>query len=180
MTAMPCYCTMTVGGRPAARIEKPAAAGAIICRASSPILCTGRHLADPSKPEREVLGHLSRFALAHAIPVITVPQCLRSLSAAGISDCKVLSLMEAGQRLVDPGWTTAPGRAPPDLALFAGVPRMTADLLFSGLRAGAAHRLRTISLDRFYQPYATLSFPDLSPGDWVKSITAVTGRADTK
>jgi CO dehydrogenase/acetyl-CoA synthase epsilon subunit len=52
-------------------------------------------------------------------------------------------------------------------------------ILLSGLKH-FSENLKTISIDRFYQPQAFWSFPNMSIQDWHASINAITLKLEAK
>ncbi len=63
--------------------------------------------------------------------------------------------MEAADRLRDPEWKGCDGMSPYDLILIAGITYSFCWTILSGIR-NSAPGLKTIILDRKYQPHASL------------------------
>ena len=80
--------------------------------------------------------------------------------------------MDIGSRLADPSWQGLDGKGAYDLVLFLGLPYYMAFVILSGLKH-FGHGLKTISLDRYYNPHASWSFPNLSVKAWGESCEAV-------
>jgi acetyl-CoA decarbonylase/synthase complex subunit epsilon len=80
-----------------------------------------------------------------------------------------MSAMEIGSRLNDPEWKGLDGKGPYDLALFMGLPYYMEFVILAGLKHFSTN-LKTVSLDRFYNPHASWSFPNLSVKDWSESL----------
>jgi len=69
--------------------------------------------------------------------------------------------MEIVDRLCDPEWKGLDGKGQYDLVLIAGLPYSLCWVLLSGLRHGVP-ALKTITLDRVYQPNASWSFGNMT------------------
>ena len=80
--------------------------------------------------------------------------------------------MDIGNRLQDPLWRGLDGHGPYDLALFMGLPYYMEFVILSGLKH-FSNNLKTISLNRFYNPHATWSFPNLNVKDWNESFEKI-------
>jgi acetyl-CoA decarbonylase/synthase complex subunit epsilon len=78
--------------------------------------------------------------------------------------------MDIGNRLTDSEWNGVDGEGQHDLALFMGMQYYMEWLILSGLKHFAYKNLMTISVDRFYQPHATWSFPNMKIKDWTKNL----------
>jgi len=58
------------------------------------------------------------------------------------------------------------------LAVFMGITYYMEWVLFSALKH-FGHNLKTISLDRYYHPHASWSFPNLSVKDWTQNLEVI-------
>ena len=79
--------------------------------------------------------------------------------------------VEITQRLQDPGWEGLDGKGPYDLVLVMGLPYYLGWLILSGLKHFSS--VKTISVDRYYQPHASWSFPNLSMKDWSENLKVI-------
>jgi acetyl-CoA decarbonylase/synthase complex subunit epsilon len=80
-----------------------------------------------------------------------------------------MSVMDIGNRLQDPSWKGLDGKGPYDLSLFMGLPYYMEFVVLAGLKHFSTN-LKTISLDRYYNPHATWSFPNISVKNWNESL----------
>jgi len=87
--------------------------------------------------------------------------------------------MDIGNRLQDPSWTGLDGRGPYDLVLLVGLPYYMEFVILSALKHFSAN-LKTISLDRFYNPHATWSFPNLSVDEWNEGFKTILSKLEGK
>jgi len=83
-----------------------------------------------------------------------------------------MQLMNLGDRLRDPSWGGFDGKGPYDLIVFAGFPYYLEWLVLSGLKSFAME-LKTISLDRTYQPNATWSIGYMVEKEWKEVIEKI-------
>jgi acetyl-CoA decarbonylase/synthase complex subunit epsilon len=82
-----------------------------------------------------------------------------------------MGLVEITDRLRDSGWSLD-GKGPPDLVIFAGITYRLESQMLSTLKHFATH-LKTVSLDRYYQPNADFSFLNLDQKVWVENLDKV-------
>jgi acetyl-CoA decarbonylase/synthase complex subunit epsilon len=90
-----------------------------------------------------------------------------------------MSAMDIGNRLKDPNWKGLDGKGPYDVALFMGLPYYMEFVILSGLKHFSAG-LKTISLDRYYSPHATWSFPNLKAEEWNQSFETIVNKLEEK
>jgi acetyl-CoA decarbonylase/synthase complex subunit epsilon len=83
-----------------------------------------------------------------------------------------MQLMNLSDRLRDPNWGGFDGKGPYDLIVFAGFPYYLEWLVLSGLKSFAIN-LRTISLDRTYQPNAAWSIGYMIEKEWKEVIEKI-------
>jgi anaerobic carbon-monoxide dehydrogenase, CODH/ACS complex subunit epsilon len=83
-----------------------------------------------------------------------------------------MQLMNLGDRLRDPDWGGFDGRGLYDLIVFVGFTYYLEWLVLSGLK-NFARGLRTISLDRTYQPNAGLSMGLMTEKEWKDTLEKI-------
>jgi acetyl-CoA decarbonylase/synthase complex subunit epsilon len=83
-----------------------------------------------------------------------------------------MPLMNLGDRLRDPNWEGFDGDGAYDLVVFAGIPYYMEWLVLSGLK-NFAQDLRTVSLDKSYQPNASWSLGTMPEEDWKEVIDVI-------
>lgn len=158
--------TAEVGGpKKAAVVTKAAMAKAVIGRARSPVILLGNGAASIEIGDRKCVDYLLVLARAYRIPVIATGTINRALRQRGYMNALILTAVEAGQRIADPGWEGPGGKGPCDLVIVAGLPYPMAWTLLSGLKHCAPHT-KTLTLENKYQPNATWSLANLSGTDW--------------
>ena len=157
-------------------IEKPVVAAKLLRRARSPVIVVGHEAAAGEAPG--VLEAVARMARATGAPVVATGGVSAKLGNGGFSPVLVMSAMEAGDRLQDPAWRPAPGRAPPDYAFLLGIPYAIASVIEAGLASFARDHLKIISLDRLYHPHCDLSLPNQTRDEWVATLGAIAREAE--
>ena len=124
-----------------------------------------------------MIEYLIELSIAKNIPVIATGHTNMALVKRDFTQAAILTAVEAGQRLADPGWKGADGHGPHDLAIFAGLPYYMEWTILSGLKHFAPH-LKTVTLDNVYHPHATFSYANISLADWQKHMITITGRRE--
>jgi acetyl-CoA decarbonylase/synthase complex subunit epsilon len=152
-------------------IEKPAVAAKLLKRAKSPVIIVGHEAA--GEEGSRILDSVVRIAKAVTAPVIATGGVSADLGRMGFSPSLIMSAMEAGDRLLDSSWEPAPGRSPPDYAIFLGIPYPISLVIEAGLASFARDHLKIVSLDRLYHPHCDLSLPNQTREEWEKSLLAI-------
>jgi acetyl-CoA decarbonylase/synthase complex subunit epsilon len=154
-------------------ITKPAVVVAMIKRAKRPILVVGHKVIDTRLGGSEAIDLVIRLAKAAEIPVVATAHIVGEFIKRDFHPAAWMPAMDIGNRLKDPEWNGIDGEGQYDLALFMGMPYYMEWLILSALKHFAYKYLTTISLDRFYQPHATWSFPNTKTEEWTKNLENV-------
>jgi acetyl-CoA decarbonylase/synthase complex subunit epsilon len=154
-------------------ITKPEVVVAMLRRAKHPIFIVGHEAAEIDLGGKKPIDYIIRTAKVAKVPVVATAQTVGEFLKRDFRPAAFMSAMEIGGRLTDPGWSVVGEGTPHDLALILGIPYYMGWVIESGLKSFAPN-LRTISLDRFYQPHCNLSFPNLSLDDWRKNLELIT------
>ena len=154
-------------------VTKPAVVSGLLKKAKNPLIVVAHTIDMPDMKARNPTDIIIDIANSTGTPVIVTPSAAPSFRKKGYSPIKVLSLMETGARLNDPGWSVSGGPERHDLVLFIGIAYGTGWLLQSGLKSFAPKGMRFISIDRHYQPHCNLSFPNLQEETWLLQLEAI-------
>lgn len=159
----------TPGPMKALVISKPEVVIGMIKSAKRPLLIVG-----PESAEREVAGEkeidqLIRIAKAGRIPVVATSRTVIDFMKRDYEPASWMPAVDIANRLRDAEWTGVKGEGQHDLAIFAGMQYYVLWLLLSGLKHFGG-KLKTVSLDRFYQPHANWSFLNLGEKEWEQSL----------
>ncbi len=121
-------------------------------------------------------GYASIRVAIQIAKVTKIPVTATGSALAAFQDLRFnaheMSAMEIGSRLIDPNWKGLDGNGQYDLALFLGLPYYMEWLVLNALKHFSDH-LKTISLDRYYQPNASWSFPNISVEEWKQSLETI-------
>jgi len=159
-------------------IPKPDVLSALIKRVKRPILVVGHRAAEVSEGE-PYIDTIIRIAKAGNIPVVATAHIVGEFVKRGFQPATWMPAVDITARLQDPSWTGLDGKGQYDLAIFTGIPYYMEWLLLSGLKHFASH-LKTVSLDRFYQPQAAWSFGNASLKDWKTYLETIANQLEVK
>jgi acetyl-CoA decarbonylase/synthase complex subunit epsilon len=166
------------GPKKALLILKPEVVTAMVKRAKRPLLVVG-HLATEGDSEYAgTIDYAIRMSKA-GIPVVATAHTVSEFVKRGFQPAAWMSAMDIGNRLKDPSWKGLDGKGAYDLVLFIGLPYYMEFVILSGLKHFSAS-LKTISLDRYYNPNATWSFPNLTVKDWNESFETMLSKMESK
>ena len=160
------------GPKKAKIIMKPEVAAAMIKRANRPILVVGYLSTKADKETGKMLDYAIRMNKACGIPVVATAHTIKELIKQGFTSATQMSAMDIGNRLKDPTWNGLDGKGQYDVAVFMGWPYYMEYVILSGLKH-FSQKLKTISLNRFYDPNASWSFPNLKVEEWNQSFEII-------
>jgi len=160
------------GPKKALLILKPEVVVAMVKRAKRPILVVGHQAAEDYSDDAKMIDHAINMSKTAKIPVVATAHMVNEFLKKGFQPAAWMSAMDIGNRLQDPDWKGLDGKGAYDLAMFMGFPYYMEFVILSGLKHFSTN-LKTISLDRFYNPHATWSFPNLSVKDWNESLKMI-------
>jgi acetyl-CoA decarbonylase/synthase complex subunit epsilon len=167
------------GPKKALLIMKPEVVSAMLTRAKRPILIVGHHAAEGDAEYTHTIAHMIRLSTATDAPIIATAHTAKIFIDKGFHPAAIMSAMEIGDRLKDSEWQGLDGQGAYDLALFIGLPYYMQFLILSGLKHFSTN-LRTISLDRYYNPHASWSFPNLKVKEWQQHFETILNKLETK
>ena len=167
------------GPKKALLILKPEAVVAMVKRAKRPLLIVGHLAAEDYSDDAKMINYAIRMSKTAGIPVIATAHTTTEFIQRGFKPAGWMPAMDVGDRLTDPEWRGLDGAGPYDLAMFMGLPYYMEFVILAGLKHFSTN-LKTISLDRFYNPHATWSFPNLSVKDWNESFKVIISKLGEK
>jgi len=168
MAAEPWQTAEIPGPTKALVITKPEVVVAMVKKAKRPILVVGHEAVESDLGEEKLIDFLIRLAKIAKIPVVATAHIVGEFVKRGYSLAAEMSAVDVTNRLQDAGWKGLDGKGQYDLALFTGLPYYMEWTILSSMKHFS--NLKTITLDRFYQPHATWSFPNLSQKDWDENL----------
>ena len=160
------------GPKKAFLILKPGVVVAMVKKAKRPILVVG-HMAGEAESEYDnLIEYAIRMSKATGVPIVATAHTVKAFLKGGFQPAAHMSVMDIGNRLQDASWMGLDGLGRYDFALFAGLPYYMEFVILSALKHFSIS-LTTMSLDRFYTPHATWSFPNLKVADWRESFNII-------
>jgi acetyl-CoA decarbonylase/synthase complex subunit epsilon len=160
------------GPKKALLVLKPEVVAAMVKRAKRPILIVGHEAAEGYSEDARMIDYAIRMSRTAGIPVVATAHVTTEFIKKGFQPAGWMPAVDIGNRLKDPEWKGLDGVGSYDLAMFMGLPYYMEFTILSGLKHFSVN-LKTISLDRFYNPHATWSFPNLSIKDWSENFETI-------
>jgi acetyl-CoA decarbonylase/synthase complex subunit epsilon len=171
-TAEPWQTAEIPGPKKALVITKPEVAAAIIKKAKRPILIVGHKAAEIELEDKKLIDYTIEMARKINIPIVATAHVVNEFLKRGYQPADWMPAVDIGNRLTDAKWKGLDGGGQYDLALFVGLPYYMEWTILSGLKH-FAQNLKTISLDNYYQPHASWSFPNMSVKDWMENLKVI-------
>jgi acetyl-CoA decarbonylase/synthase complex subunit epsilon len=135
-------------------VVKPNAMATLAKRAENPVLITGGRLLDDVKLVEYVLKIHDK-----GIPVIATGASSKPLINRGVDvQSVVFTLHHVSQYMLDDEWKGFDGERY-DVVLYLGIEPYLLSRMLSALKHFS--KITTLNIDRFYQPHASFSFPNL-------------------
>jgi acetyl-CoA decarbonylase/synthase complex subunit epsilon len=179
MKAEPWQTAEIAGPKKALLILKPEVVVAMVKGAKRPVLVVGHLAAEDYSDDVKMIDYAIRMSKTAAIPVVATAHIATEFIRRGFQPAGWMPAMDIGNRLKDPEWKGLDGIGPYDLAMFMGLPYYMEFVILAGLKHFSTN-LKTISLDRFYDPHATWSFPNLPVKDWNESFEIILSKLGEK
>ncbi len=160
------------GPKKALVITKPEVVAAMIKKAKNPVLVVGHKVTETKVGNKRLIDYIIKLAEKTSIPVVATAHIISEFSKRGYKPAGFMSAVDIGNRLVDSEWIGINGKGHHDLALFVGLPYYMEWTILSGLKHFASN-LKVITLDNFYHPHASWSFPNMSEKELVENLKAI-------
>ena len=159
------------GPKKALVITKPEVVVAMVKKAKRPVLVVGHEAAEIDSDGGKLIDQAIAIAKTTGMGVVATAHIIGGFIKRGFKDAVVMPAVDIAKRLEDPEWKGLDGKGQYDLALFTGIPYYMEWVILSSLKHFS--NIKTICLDRYYQPNATWSFPNLSPKDWNENLKII-------
>jgi acetyl-CoA decarbonylase/synthase complex subunit epsilon len=153
-------------------ITRPEVIVSAIQRSKRPILVVGPEAAGDELLNGVPLEYAIRIAETTGAQVVATANVIKEFVIRGFKKAVGMPIVDVANRFRDPDWKGFDGQGQYDLALFIGIRYYLGWVTLSGLKHYAPH-LKTVSLDRFHQPHANWSFPNMNIEDWQKQLDAI-------
>lgn len=178
VTAEPWQTAEVPGPKKALIISKPEVVVAMIKRSKRPILIVGHKAVEVEMEEKKLIDYMIQIASSMKIPVVATAHTIKEFLERGFKKAFHMPIVDITNRLQDPDWKGLDRRGQYDLVLIVGIPYYMEWLVLSSLKHFS--KSKTISLERFYQPNATWSFPNISIEEWIKSLNKIVSDLEVK
>lgn len=152
-------------------------AAKLISSAKRLLLVVGSHSVKTETNDGDLVDSAIRAMKNPKVSVVATGHIVGEFRKRGANKAHSESLFVLGKYLSDPGWKGLDGEGAYDAVVFMGFPYYMEWLVESGLK-NFAMSLRTISLDRNYQPNAKWSLGWMPEPDWKESIEIIVSRLE--
>jgi acetyl-CoA decarbonylase/synthase complex subunit epsilon len=153
-------------------IAEPEVVVAAIKRSKRPIFVVGHEAVMVDLAGGKPIDYIIQMAESTGAQTVATAHIIGEFVKRGFSKAYWMSIVDVTNRLKDPEWKGLDGRGQYDLALLLGIQYYLGWVALSGLKHFAPH-LKTVSLDRFHQPHATWSFPNITIEDWQQQLETI-------
>lgn len=160
------------GPKKAHIFPKPAVAAAMVKRAKRCLLVVGSKAPLMKTKDGNLVDSAIRMSKKGNISVAATGHIVSEFLKRGSKGTNSIQIMNLGDRLRDPSWEGFDGGGPYDLVVFTGFPYYIEWLVQSGLK-NFAPDLRTISLEKTYQPNASWSLGTFPEGGWEEVLDEI-------
>jgi acetyl-CoA decarbonylase/synthase complex subunit epsilon len=149
----------------------------MISKAKRPLLVVGSESLTTKTSDGYLVDSVIRALKNNKLSVVATAHIVGEFRKRSIDKVYSMSIFVLGKKLSDPNWEGFDGKGHYDLVIFAGFPYYMEWLLESGLK-NFAMKLRTVSLDRTYQPNAQWSLGWMPEPVWQESIDKIISRLE--
>ena len=143
----------------------------LIKRAKRPLLIVGSKATEKKTNDGDIIDSVIRVMKNKKLTVVATGHLISEFRKRGVEEANSMSLIVLGKYLSDSDWKGFDGEGQYDIAVFVGYPYYMEWLVESGLKNFT--KLRTISLDRTYQPNAQWSLGWMPEPDWREALETI-------
>jgi acetyl-CoA decarbonylase/synthase complex subunit epsilon len=172
MSAEPWQRAMMGGTKRAKLLSSTDDALSVLKRAKRPLFVVGHKSLEGEEEKEKPISYIIRFSRASNMPVLATAHMILEFNNRDFTPSGSMPAVDIVNRLRDNSWLGLDGKGPYDLVIIIGLPYDMEWLLFAGLKNSTKDLVR-VSLDRFYQPHATWSFPNMSLKKWQETMEAM-------
>lgn len=147
-------------------------AAKMISKAKRILFVVGAESTLKETKDGDIIDSVIRVMKNKKVTVVATGHLVGEFRKRGVEDAHSQSLFVLGKYLSEPDWEGFDGKGSYDSVVFIGYAYYMEWLVQSGLK-NFANKLRTISLDRTYQPNAQWSLGWMPEPDWKKAIEVI-------
>ena len=164
--------TGNIVGPKNALLLNPEHCARLLKAAKRPLIVVGAHATKPSVGLPNLTEYVVHLARGMNAQIAASPTIQSQLSSPGGAQVFSLGIEDLTNRLRDKQWKGFDGKGGYDYVLMIGGVYYFESQMLATLKHFAPH-VRTVSLDRFYQPNATFSFSNMDLGKWKEGLDAM-------
>jgi len=164
------------GPKKANIVPNPDVAANLISRAKRPLLVIGSKSTAVKTNDGDLVDTAIRAMRNEKITVVATGHLVGEFRRRGANKAYSMGIFVLGKHLSDPDWRGFDGLGSYDAVVFAGFPYYMEWLVESGLKNFSS--LRTISLERSYQPNAEWSLGWMPEPDWKDTVDKIVSRLE--
>jgi len=164
--------TANIVGPKNALLLTPEHCARLLKTAKRPLIVVGAHATKPSVGLPDLAEYVLRLAEVVKAQVAASPTVESQFTKRGKTQVFGLGLEDLTNRLKDKEWKGFDGRGTYDYVLLVGGVYYFESQMLATLKHFAPH-IRTVSLDRFYQPNASFSFPSMDVDKWKAGLSMI-------
>lgn len=153
-------------------ISFPQVVTSLIRRSKNPILIAGHKTAEIKLSRMNLIDYVIQLAEAANMPVASSPRILGEFIRRGFKRVFGTPIIDVVNRIEDPSWAGFEGKGPYDLVMLIGFDYHVGWLFLSSLKH-FSRDIKTVSLDMYYQPHASWSFPNIARKEWETSLETI-------
>ena len=164
------------GTRRATVIEKPELAVELLKQAGRILMIVGDGISMnlPNRPLLDYVVEISRVLNVHIATSSTAYAEIKKR----LSVVTWIPPIDVAHRATDPEWMGLDGKGPYKTIVLIGLPYYMAWLILTGLK-NFAQPIKTINLDRFYQPNASWSLRNMNLSEWEQFLGTLVDKLKT-
>jgi acetyl-CoA decarbonylase/synthase complex subunit epsilon len=162
--------TANIVGPKNALLLTPEHCARLLKTAKRPLIVVGAHATKPSVGLPDLAEYVLRLAEVVKAQVAASPTVESQFTKQDKTQVFGLGLEDLTNRLKDKEWKGFDGRGTYDYVLLVGGVYYFESQMLATLKHFAPH-IRTVSLDRFYQPNASFSFPSMDVDKWKDGLS---------
>ena len=160
------------GPQKALIIQSAESLAAMVKRASRPLFVFGSESQKITTNDGDLIDTAIELSENPKNTIVTTGHTIAEFRRRKVGKVYSMQLMNLGDRLRDPDWGGFDGRGVYDLVVFVGFTYYLEWLVLSGLK-NFARELKTISLDRTYQPNADWSMGLMTEKEWKDTLEKI-------
>lgn len=153
-------------------IPKPDVVASLISKSKRPIIISGSEAPHLKLRDNYLVDYVMKISETFSAPIIATSNTIKVFDQKKCKNVHSINAIEVAAKLSNPEWGLGEKPSPYDTAVFLGFKYYMLWLILSGLKHYALH-LNTISLERYYQPHAAWSFPNLTLERWIDNLEEI-------